>query len=366
MAFDFPETFSDFKDEIEQTDNDGTLQIYSYKHCDNKSDDVLKQCRGVIYEGDKQLVRSIGYTPEWSADEWTAALMGNVYSFYPSYEGTLIRMFYSDTKSKWYIATHRKLDAFRSRWGSSVSFGQMFEEALQNYQTSLATLYETLDKKNTYLFLLSSTPHTRMVCRSPETPFIIHVGTLLDGETYTTDVSIDGLNKPEPLPVTNDQVRDYVEAMDPLTYQGLIAFDKDGNSIKIVNSKYKVFAHARGNDPSVMFRYLKIRSNPAYSQLLFDLYPEHKARFIAHENLIYKIAKTIHTAYINRFVNKQQVVVSPEEYRIVKECHGYHLKDREKNKVTVAYVLSVLSMPEYTSTLNAIIKKSSAEKVSIV
>ena len=85
MAFDFPETFSAFKDEIEQTDNDGTLQIYSYKHCDNKSPDVLKQCRGVVYEGDKQLVRSIGYTPEWSSDEWVSALMGNVYSFYPSY-----------------------------------------------------------------------------------------------------------------------------------------------------------------------------------------------------------------------------------------------------------------------------------------
>ena len=364
MAFKFPETLSNFKDEIEQTDNDGTLQIYSYKHCDNKSPNGVKQCRGVIYEGDKQVVRSIGYTPEWSTDEWASSPnSGQVYSFYPSYEGTLIRMFYCETNSKWYTATHRKLDAFRSRWGSSVSFGKMFEETLQTYQTSLSILYDTLDKKNVYLFLLSSTPQTRMVCRSPETPFIIHVGTLLGGETYTTDVTIEGLNKPEPLPVSNEKVRDYVEALDPLTVQGIIAFDTCGNSVKIMNSKYKVFSHARGNDPSVMFRYLKIRSNPAYSQLLFDLYPEYKARFIAHENMIYKIAKTIHTAYINRFVNKQQVIVSPEEYRIVRECHGYHLKDREKNKVTVAYVLSVLSMTEYTSTLNAIIKKTS---VSIV
>lgn len=361
MSFNFPETLSNFKDEIEQTDNDGTLQIYSYKHCDNKSPAVVKQCRGVVFQGDKQVVRSIGYTPEWSAEEWESfSSLGQVYSFYPSYEGTLIRMFYCDTNSKWYIATHRKLDAFRSRWGSSASFGQIFEETLQSYQTSLTTLYETLDKKNVYLFLLSSTPQTRMVCRSPETPFIIHVGTLLDGETYTTDVSIEGLNKPEPLPVTNEKVREYVESMDPLAFQGLIAFNSDGNSVKIMNSKYKVFSHARGNDPSIMFRYLKIRSNPAYSQLLFDLYPEHKARFISHENTIYKIAKSIHTAYINRFVNKQQVVVSPEEYRIVKECHGYHLKDREKNKVTIAYVLSVLSKSEYTSTLNAIIKKNSA------
>ena len=43
------------------------------------------------------------------------------FSFFNSYEGTLIRMFNFD--DKWYVTTHRKLDAFRSKWAGKTSYG---------------------------------------------------------------------------------------------------------------------------------------------------------------------------------------------------------------------------------------------------
>lgn len=357
----FPEPLSNFKDEVEKTDDDGTLQIYSYKHCDNNSSDELKRCRGVVYNGEKLLVRSIGYTSELSSAEWNSSINNNTqkYTFYHSNEGTLIRVFYCETNTKWYVTTHRKLDAFRSRWGSAKSFGELFEEALGNNGTSITSLTEKLDKRNVYLFLLSSTSQTRMVCAAPEKIYVLHVGTLVNGQTYSVDYSV-GIPVPFPIQLDARDIASYAESLDPRYYQGVIAFSESGDQIKIVNTNYKIYSQARGNEPSVMFRYLKIRSNATYNRMMFELYPDYKTNFVAYENIIYKIAKTIHAAYINRFVNKQQVVVSQEEYRFVKECHSFHIKDREHNKVTLAFVLSVLSMPEYVSTLNSIIKKLKA------
>jgi hypothetical protein len=76
-----------------------------------------------------------------------------------------------------------------------------------------------------------------------------------------------------------------------------------------------------------------------------------------YENTIAIIAKQIHNSYINRFVNKNQVVVSKEEYRIIRECHGWHISDREKNKVTLNIVLRVLGEQRYFSTVNSLIKR---------
>ena len=45
-----------------------------------------------------------------------------------AHEGSLLRAFcVNDT---WYITTHRKLDAFRSKWASRQSFGAQFVESL--------------------------------------------------------------------------------------------------------------------------------------------------------------------------------------------------------------------------------------------
>ena len=381
-TFEFPESLSSFKDEIEKTDDDGTLQVYSYKHYYGAAAEVaapisaeaLKKCRGVVCHGNECVVRSIGSTPEMSVAEWNQYISENgkdkKFTFFHSFEGTLIRVFHYE--SKWYVSTHRKLDAYRSRWGSSRSFGELFEEALNNHfvdpsnpenKMSISDFTSLLDKNHVYMFLLGTNEHTRMVCKATDKPSVMHVGTLLNRETFvlSNDPSqqVNYLQVPRPphIELSNTDISSYAETLNPLQYQGVIAFDQDGNHIKIISTQYRAFSLARGNDPSVLFRYLKVRGNSTYNHLLFDLYPEQRTNFITYENMIYKIAKAIHMAYVGRFVEKQNVVVSQEEYRIIRECHSFHMKDREHNKVTLAYVLSVLAMPEYVSTLNAIIKR---------
>jgi len=65
----FDYNITDFKDvttEIEKTDDDGVVQIYSYKHCSMTSSDKLKECRGLVYQGENRLFKSLGFTPEYS------------------------------------------------------------------------------------------------------------------------------------------------------------------------------------------------------------------------------------------------------------------------------------------------------------
>ena len=54
----FPPSISDLKDSIEKTDDDGSLQVYSYSYCDNDSSSNLKDCRGLVFNGDTLLFKS--------------------------------------------------------------------------------------------------------------------------------------------------------------------------------------------------------------------------------------------------------------------------------------------------------------------
>ena len=90
----FPPSISDLKDSIEKTDDDGSLQVYSYSYCDNDSSSNLKDCRGLVFNGDTLLFKSLGFTPEYNESnrDTLSQLPIENYVFFPSEEGTLIRM----------------------------------------------------------------------------------------------------------------------------------------------------------------------------------------------------------------------------------------------------------------------------------
>lgn len=130
-TFTFPPSINSISDFMEKTDDDGILQIYSYKYCNNDSDELVKKSRGLVFNGETQLFKSLGFTPEYNETNFSylSTLSLEDYKFYKSEEGTLIRVFFHD---KWYVSTHRKLDAFNSRWSSKKTFGDIFKDSLKN------------------------------------------------------------------------------------------------------------------------------------------------------------------------------------------------------------------------------------------
>ena len=358
----FLHAIQSLSDAIEKTDSDESLAIFSYRECCNTSPDEVKRCRGVVVDTTtaQPLFRSLGYAAEYTDQDWPGATLDEFASiqFYRAEEGTLLRLFFASASRKWYLSTHRKLDASRSRWSAGKPFGVMFEDALFHKTGWMTTdLTSRLDPAHVYLFLVRSSPETRIVCTGSTVPTMFHVGTILNGQQFDLATEIAGIGRPERVAFeTPHEVVEFVRTINPYHHQGVIGFYPDGRHFKVVNSQYHFLSHVRGNEPSVAFRYLQVRCHPVYSQAMFTLYPEHVPKFQQYEQIILYIAKRIHNAYIARFVKHHNVVVSQEEYRIVRDCHGWHLTDRAKNRVTLDVVMQCLSQPKFTSTLNAIIR----------
>lgn len=369
-----PILFSSIENEniqnIQKTDDDGFLQIYSYKHCDNTTK-YAWDYRGLVLNGERKLFRSLGYTPEYNDQE-----KDNVekdfnfkdFKFFRSEEGTLLRMFYFEEQGKWYLTTHRKLDAFKSRWGSASSFGDIFLDSLSDLDYMrdtprddlLSKLTEKMDKNFVYFFLVRNTSNNRIVAKPPSSPTVFQIGAMdvTTGDFFHEKIIQEvGIHTQTQVQLENwDDVFTFVKNIDPFDCQGLIGFN-NGSTLKIINSKYQLYSQVRGNESSLLYRYLHIRSNPSYLKMINEIYPEHVGTFVMYENTIFKIAKSIHTSYINRFVNKQHVVVPQDEYRIVSECHGWHISNRQTNKVSLSVVLATLSQERFASTLFQIIKR---------
>ena len=364
---------------VKLTDSNSELELYHYTECTNTDSDNLKQCRGLIYDknNDKLLVQTFPYTVEYSNKEVTEIKNEitdiNEWKYFPSYEGTIIRVFYH---INWYISTNRKLDAFKSRWSSTDSFGKIFMDALTTEAclnndfasklqpgNILENLCLTLNKDHQYIFLVLNTSQNRIVCDVPSTNLLYHVGTF---KNHILDLE-DNINitKPQCLSFKKiDDVLDYVYDTKPHNIQGVICFHtKTNKQVKIVNINYKYFYDARGNTSSIKFRYLQVRMDNEQTNVLKYLYPTYIQIFEQYELYIHEIAYTIYQAYVNRFIKKQYITLPKEDFLVMKECQILYTSNRNY-KITIQKVLTILNNQPATN-INHMIKRLLLSKNTI-
>jgi hypothetical protein len=357
-----------------QKEEESGLELFCYDNCEQWYPEIVQQCRGIVFH-DKQIVmRSFPYTIEFSNSqiELITKSLENIFKdcvFFDSYEGALIRMFYFG--NKWYISTHRKLNAFTSKWSSKKSFGSCFVDALENYFTSDDNLLNTLpgdvsmsilerfqnslNKDKQYMFLISHNEENRIVCEAPNIPNIFHVGTFVDGQLTLTDNV--GLKYPPKLNFNNvKELCSYVNTINYTQIQGVIVFAPNNKQYKIVHDEYMNLFKIRGNEPSIKFRYLQIRTNKFYANKLAYLYPNMKNHFDEYERALFEISKFIYKSYIDRFVKKLWVSVPPEEYQVVRMCHKWHEADRKINRVSLEIVRNIMDQ-QCPTNLNKMIRR---------
>jgi len=362
-------------------DEETGLEQFCYTKCQNGDSSFLKKCRGLVYNGHELVLKSFPYTVEYTDkdSEKLQSIFNDMknWSFFPSFEGALIRVFYF--RGKWFLSTHRKLDAFRSRWSSSKSFGEIFidaidterdistkfRERLDRFDSNiLNNFYSSLDKRYKYMFLLLNTSENRIVCYPDQTK-ILHVGTFLEDDTFSFDVDC-GIPSPKRLHFENlNYLLSFVSEVNISKIQGVICFSQSGEQIKIVNQRYMELFKARGNEPSVKFRYLQVRRDNNMRSLLYSLYPEHVNTFDNYENIIEKIAVSIYNAYVDRFIRKEYVVVGREEYAVVSECHSWYLSDRAHNKICLDKVREVLNRQNPVN-LNTMIRRYNTQESNTI
>lgn len=359
------------------SDENTNLELYCYLNYAEGDNPIMEKCRGVVFNGDKLVVEAYPHTKEildTNENEIKKIIGDDIskYSIFESHEGCLIRMFWFG--DRWNISTHRKLNAFRSKWASKESFGTIFKRAIENLYNydekfrdvlgySDEPLFEkyqkTLDKNKQYMFLLKNTFENRIVCCAPEKPVVYHAGTMVDGKLDIYDDCY--IPRPRELKFENvEEMIDHVKNnMDITMHQGLICFSNDENlkHLKIVKEEYNDFFQARGNESSIKFRYLQVRhTNRDYTDKLSILYPHMVKLFHEIEKIICQIGAEIYNSYVNRFIRKKFVTLPTEDYAVMRECHKWHESDRSNNKVSESKIMEILNKQTPTA-INKMIRR---------
>lgn len=376
----------EYKD-VNLFDHTQDLKLYCYTDCNASTNDLVKQTRGLILDSDEKIVmKTFGWTPEYDVeDNWSEIVdklssdgktINSNLAIFDSEEGSLIRLY--NYKDKWLIATHKKLDAYSSKWSSSESFGKIYDKALlEEYNNNPhfkdfvgdvksddlnEKFYSKLNKDLCYLFLIRNTKENRIVCTPPNRNKLFYVGSFdREGKTFSwEELKITTPNKKELKTV--DELRNYVSSIDYKQLQGVVVFN-DTNQFKIVNDVYYNLFKVRGNEPSINFRFLQLRNYPDMLQELEKLYPDHIPIFEEYENILMKVCTSIHQAYISRYISKVHTVIAPEQFYIMKQCHSWHLENRVKNKVTLSKVVEIMNNQPAT-VLNKIIRNIKFGKIS--
>lgn len=355
---------------IRLADSLDDLKLYHYIHCDDNTSEDISSVRGIIRCGDNIVCKTFGYTPEIDVNEIDLYIKNlDGCKIYDAEEGATIRVFFHS--NKWYLSTHRKIDAYRSKWGNvnSSSFGDMFIDALEweasngslkhlkyeSRETLFDAYCDTLDRGKNYTFLVRNTVDNRIVCDAPEHPQVFFIGSFDRSTHELLDGNDSGLNTPSTLNFsTLEELVDYVNYIDWTKKQGVIVYMPNQKQVKVINYTYMDYFNARGNEPSIKFRYLQLRTTDEYEKL-YDLYPDYIPCFEKYERVIDYLTSKIYHAYVDRFIKGNRVPLPQPEYFVVQNIFNWYLKDRKRNKISLQVVKNQINSQTPTS-LNKMIK----------
>lgn len=346
-----------WENNILKTDDDGELQVYCSK---NPKSDLELRIRGVIFNNEKMIYKGFPFTEEIAVDDVEQLEKLNLDSLLKtwSYEGTMLKFIYY--KDKWMCSTHRKLNAFQSRWSSRSSFGDMFKSAWSHYNEGdfESTFYTSLDTSKRYHFLLLSNADTRVVVKhQKEKLYLILV-------TNANDDPLWPLEKILNIPTSTflefnsiKEIVDAVESCNPFEKQGIIMYSRDFSiQYRILNSTYKKYQNVRNNISCLKYCYATVRNDEEKRNLFFELYPDASEIVKWFEARLGVIAAELFQVYKRRYIQKQYVIQSPERHTLLQAIHKRYLET--KKRVTIDDIQFILNNWTFTGGLFKIVNKT--------
>lgn len=344
-------------------DQTPSLTLHHYQNVDENTSEDVKKSRGLIYDNEKNLVcSSYAYTPEYTLEDkekYEPLLKDlSLCTIYRSEEGTLLRLFFDD--NRWKLSTHKRINAFDSKWSSEKSFGHLFMDALlyffntdgkdkikvEDTNDLFDQFCNTLDRSFNYSFLLRTNQNTRIVCDPPEQPTVLFAG-YFQKDGLWCDGNPTLLPSPKKLSFDSlDELESYVKFVNPFEHQGVIIMLPDRvTTIKIITSLNMKYKQVRGSEPDINMAYFRVRKSKDQLTLFYRMFPHvNTKRF---EECIFNLTKYIHKMYVRRFIKKQYTVIHPVLYQMMKVAHSWHCLDRTNNIITLEKLLDLLDEQPY-------------------
>lgn len=332
--------------------------------------------RGLIWrkqeQGDDILVcKTFPYTEEYTelTPDVSQRLATGNWKLYPSYEGTIIRIVNDPETNTQLIATHKKVNAYESYWGSSKSFGELFE-------TSIKETYNSKSDDNTespfYLFLSllpKNMNHTFLLCSNLENMIasnrdgeVFYVGSF-DNKTNAylgilQDVASSLSNfcntiTELEIPNNTESILKYMDDINPLKQQGIIAISDSFDMFKLVNPVYKSLSELRGNTPSLTDRYLELMR--VDSNMLDDyvhFFSNYYHVFNQIQEMFDCVVYYLHNVVSERYKKGRYVNTSPYLHNIAKRFENDAKTEGVDCEKIKAYIKS-LSVNEINGVINS-------------
>ena len=395
------------------SDTDTTYKIRNFCYPNNVNPELyetIRDNRGIVFdENDKVIFKGFNFTTEYKSDDefiqnYELTDRNRVFE---SYEGTLIRLFFY--KDKWFITTHRKLDAFKSKWLSQESFGTTFKNALKNEYVNnvdfrqkivdqqqvdnsdifFDTFLSLLNKSKKYCFLIENNIENRLLTTCYNDPRVYHIGTFSDiPERMEDEMEIDeplSLTPPKFQSVcklsdeslcmstprelffsTMNDLKNYVNSLDVMRSPGVIVFEEH-EQFKVCSQNYKNCLALRGSFSSLKQRYIQLKLSGNQSELeeFRRIFYEDRHMFSNYEDDILLASKEIHSIYLARFIRKEYTFTSKEYFKIIKLCHSFYLENRDVNRVTAQVVYNIM-LTMNASFICSLLKNKGNVKATIV
>jgi hypothetical protein len=340
------------KDQLEN------LTLSHYERAQNDSSVHVKRVRGVIVnEHDKVVCSSFGYTPEYVVEEDRSSYESMLQSIsdctvYRSEEGTLLRLFFND--GRWMVSTHKRINAFLSRWSSKKSFGELFLEALEYFfvhgdgkgliefenQDELFDCFcSTLDTSLVYTFLVRTNQDTKIVCDAPDHPTLFFAGAFKEQKRIKDVTTMI----PTPLQLffsTLSELEEYVSLMNPFLYQGVMVILPDDSTCKILHPQYVSYKNIRGSEPDLTASYMRVRKSDHQLYLFSKMFPSFSQKHV--EDQLYHMTRFLHSMYVRRYIKKVYTMIHPVLFSVLRQAHSWHVLDRVQHIVTMEKMMDII------------------------
>ena len=241
------------------------------------------------------------------------------------------------------IASRSKLGATTGFY-SKKTFGEMFQEALQQTNRTLETLMEgyplpTEEFPSVSVSFVLSHPEHRVVAKPNEpriTPVEIHrihksgsLEPIITSTNYISNVTFDKEDGPWNFLRDESQRHGW-------TWQGLIFRDSTGTRWRLRTPTYSYLRELRGNDSDPKLRFLRLRAKGTMKEYLKH-YAEERQLFWGFEQELRKKTTEIFAAYcsVHKAHEKKLADIEQPHKTIVFKLHAHYLEHLRAFKKTI-------------------------------
>lgn len=242
--------------ETETEHSDDRILIRYHRDKSDMSNDIVKFCRGVIFDGKSGKLVCSNFQGKSQPGPSLQYLHESVIT--KVIDGTMVNLYHY--RGKWHLSTKGCLDAHTSFWASNYSFGELFQDIWQPDAN-------LLNPDCCYSFVLQH-PENRIVTTVTEPAlYLVQVRNLTTGEVCTPFLDMPKHTMVPPCSIIKLPTRHYFATQAELDghitgltheHPGFMVITPDHQRFKIDNPEYVRVSVLRGNTPDRLHNMLKL------------------------------------------------------------------------------------------------------------